>query len=45
MPAISTSPSSLGEVAVALRSFNNNKAPGVDGVMAKLLKFGGPNAL
>jgi len=45
MPHVSTSPSSLVEVTVALHSFSNNKAPRVDRVTTKLLKFGGPNTL
>ncbi len=45
MPVVSTSPPSLTKVAVALHSLSNNKALGVDGVMAKLLKFGWLDAL
>jgi hypothetical protein len=45
MLVASISPLLFVEVVDALRSLRNNKAPGVDGVTAKLLKSKGPNAL
>jgi hypothetical protein len=45
MLIVFTNPLSLIEIVAALRSFSNNKALGVDGVTAKLLKFGGLAAL
>jgi hypothetical protein len=45
MHVIFISPPLFTKVVDVLPSLSNNKAPGVDGVTAELLKFGGHDAL